>query len=65
MTTQLTYREMFSRIEKELAKEKTDRQTWDIVDLFWKQTFDADQRILDRVELLESLMHRHHGWSRD
>lgn len=61
----MTYQELFSRIEKELAKEKTDRRTWNLVEKFWQYTGECQPSLFDRVELLEARMYNQHGWSRD
>jgi len=58
-----------TRLERELAKPITDRQTWLVVKWFWGLDYDLPQgflqQCLDRVELLEARMLRQHGWTRE
>jgi hypothetical protein len=58
---------LYSKIEKELSKAKTDRKTWEVVQSFWASEQDWGGLLplaLDRVELLEARMLAEHGWKR-
>lgn len=59
-----TYQQLASMIEKEINKDKTDRQTWNVVEKFWKYEGEVQQSLFDRVAQLESSMERQHGWRR-
>jgi hypothetical protein len=60
----MTYQQLASKIERELGKTETDRETWDMVNEFWAYEGDVSTQLLDRVELLESRMFNQHGWER-
>lgn len=57
-----------TRLERELAKQITDRTTWQVVAWFWGLDINLPEgflrQCLDRVELLEARMFRQHGWQR-
>ena len=67
MTRQET-QQLAKQIEAELAKETTDKQTWELVNDFWKITDGFNSTFLsyclDRIEQLEARMKRQHGWQR-
>lgn len=61
---QPTYTELTRRIERELAKKVTDRETWNVVEAFWSYEGEALPGMFDRVEWLEGKMWEQHGWAR-
>lgn len=56
------------KLENEIAKSKTDTQTWDTVAWFWGLDVELPEgflaQCLDRVQLLEARMCNQHGWQR-
>lgn len=63
-----TTQKISRKLENEISKSRTDRQTWNTVAWFWGLECDLPegflQQCLDRVQQLEARMHREHGWSR-